>query len=143
MVTFYSHINQDVDAHILDICILVILQICNNIIYLLWSRYLSHTQPFQDTYPRPPACHMIMPRQTFTSLISNVTRHPSWPRLVSNISNILCHLRGKESYQGTHYGLTLNPLPPFPGHLQHCLGLHLCHSLPYSLYNHSRPAKKL
>ena len=57
MVTFYSHTNQYVGAHILGILILVILQFCNNNLYLVRSRYLSHTQPFLDTDPRPPACH--------------------------------------------------------------------------------------
>ena len=81
MATFYSHIIQYVGAHILGILILVILQTCINNLYLL-----SHTQSFLDTDRRPPACHMIMPQQTITSFISNVTRHPFWPRLISHIS---------------------------------------------------------
>ena len=81
MATFYFHIIQYVGAHILGILILVIFQTFINNLYLL-----SHTQPFLDTVPRPPACQMIMPQQTFTSFISNVTRHPSWPRLISHIS---------------------------------------------------------
>ena len=64
MATFYSHIIQYVGAHILGILILVIFQTCINNLYLF-----SHTQPFLDTVPRPPACHMIMPQQTFTSFI--------------------------------------------------------------------------
>ena len=51
----------------------------------LCLRYLSHTQPFLDTDTRP-TCHIIMPRQTSTSFISDMTRHPSWPRLISHIS---------------------------------------------------------
>ena len=137
MVTIYSHIIQYVGAQIQGILILVILQICN--IYLLWSRYLSHTQPFLDTDPRPPACHMIMPRQTFTSFISNVTRH----RYLISLQGYHHMPPGKESYPGTHYGLTLNPLPPFQGYLKHPLDLHLCLSLPYRIYNHSRHAKSL
>ena len=81
MATFDSHIIQYVGAYILGILILVIFQTCINNLYLL-----SHTQPFLDTDPRPPACHMIMPWQAFTSFISNVTRHPSWPRIISHIS---------------------------------------------------------
>ena len=42
--------------------------------------------PFLDTDPRPPACHMIIPWQTYTLFISNMTRHPSWPRLISHTS---------------------------------------------------------
>ena len=81
MATFYFHKIQYVGAHILGILILVIIQTCINNLYLL-----SNTQPLLDTVPRPPACHVIMPQQTFTSFISNVTRHPSWPRLISHIS---------------------------------------------------------
>ena len=54
--------------------------------FIIPAGLLPHTQPFLDTDPRPPACHMIMPLQTFTAFISNVTRHPSWPRLISHIS---------------------------------------------------------
>ena len=70
----YSDVDRDGNAKLL-------LLTCINNLYLL-----SYTQPFLDTDPRPPACHMIMPQQTFTSFISNVTRHPSWPRLISHIS---------------------------------------------------------
>ena len=71
MATFYSHIIQYVGTHILGILTLVIFQTCINNLFLL-----SLTQPFLDTVPRPPACHVNMPQQTFSSFISNVTRHP-------------------------------------------------------------------
>ena len=54
--------------------------------FVIPTGLLPHTQPFLDTDPGPPAGHMIMPLQTFTAFISNVTRHPSWPRLISHIS---------------------------------------------------------
>ena len=140
MVTFYSHIIQYVGAHIPGILILVILQICNNDLYLLWSRYLSHTRPFLDTDPKPPACHMIMSRQMFTSFISNVTRHPSWPRPISHIS---ARLSSYATFMVKNLTQAyIMALPPSSGHLEHPFDLHLCHSLPYSLYNHFRPAKK-
>ena len=135
MATFYSHIIQYVDAHILGILILVILQTCINNLYLL-----SHTQPFLHTDPRPPACHMIMPQQTFTPFISNVTRHPSWPRLISHISARLSSYATFVAKNQTQAHIMA--LPPSPGQLQHRLDLLLCHSLLYSLYNHSRPTKK-
>ena len=116
MVTFYFHIIQYVSAPILGIIIVIILQICNNNLYFLWSRYLSHTQPFLDKDPRPPACHMIMPQQTFTSFMSSVTRHPSWPRLISQYlckATILCHLHGKESNPGLDSYLALLLWPYF------------------------------
>ena len=126
MVTFYSHIIQYAGAHLLGILILVTLQICNNNLYRLWSRYLSHTQPFLDTDPSPPACHMIMPQQMFTSFISNVTRHPSWPRHLSHISAMqssyaIFMVKNQTQVDIMALLLSFNPLPPSPGHLQHRL----------------------
>ena len=80
-----------------------------------------------------------MSRQTFTSFISNVTRHPSWPIPISHIS---ARLSSYATFMVNNLTQAyIMALPPSSGHLQHRLDLHFCHSLPYSLYNHFRHAK--
>ena len=95
---------------------------------LLWSRYFSHTSPIHRLNPhRPPACHRVMSRQIFISFTFDVTRHPSWPRLISYIwkAIILCHLRSQKPNPGTlwPYFISLESILRSPTWLKTCISI--------------------